>query len=55
MTEARARFSLPDVAAWRWPRVVLYWALGWLSYMTVWWTLGPDAIRALFLYLAPKP
>jgi hypothetical protein len=47
--------ALPAIQDWRPFRVVLYWLLGWLSYMTLWWTLGPDAIRALFLYLAPKP
>lgn len=54
----RSRFALPvvpEVATWRPIRVGFYWLLLELSYLTVWWTLGPDAIKGLFLYLAPKP
>ena len=47
--------SWRDPLVWRPARVVLYWVLAMLTYLVVWYTLGPDSVKALFYYFAPKP
>jgi hypothetical protein len=47
--------TIPEMKDWRPLRVVLYWVLAELTYLTLFFTLKVEGLKSLFWYFAPKP